>query len=216
MAKIDIVNLEGQKVGDLELHDSVFGVEVRQHLLWEMVKQQLAARRAGTHSTLRRDEVRGGGKKPYRQKGTGRARQGSSRSPNFVGGGKVFTPKPRNYEYAMPRKARKAALRCALSLRASESRLVVVDSLDLAEIKTRRMAEVLTKLNLTSALLVDGNGNVNLAKSVRNLPGATFRAVEGINVYDILKHEGLVLTVGTVKALEERLAVGNSAREGGP
>src|SRR5262245_38938493 len=184
MAKFDVLNLQGKKVSDIELDDSVFAAEVKEHVLWEVVKQQLAARRAGTHSTLRRDEVRGGGKKPFRQKGTGRARQGSSRAPNFVGGGKVFTPKPRSYEYTMPRKARQAALRCALSLRAGESRLIVVDSLNLAEIKTKRMAQALANLKLSSALVVDGAANTNLAKSVRNLPRATFRALEGINVYD--------------------------------
>src|SRR5580765_6825741 len=117
MAKLDIMNLDGQKVGDIELDDSVFGVELKEHLLWEVVKQQLAGRRAGTHSTLRRDEVSGGGKKPFRQKGTGRARQGSSRAPQFVGGGKVFTPKPRDYSYNVPKKVRQAALRSVLSLR---------------------------------------------------------------------------------------------------
>src|SRR5438045_3225056 len=115
MAKLDVVNLEGQKVGDIELDDSIFGVEVKEHLLWEVVKQQLASKRAGTHSTRSRTEARGGGKKPYRQKGTGRARQGSSRSPNHVGGGKVFAPRPRDYSYSVPKKVRQAALRCALS-----------------------------------------------------------------------------------------------------
>src|SRR5579871_6439117 len=134
--KTEIKNLDGKTVGELELSDEVFGVEVKEHLLWEVVKAQRAKQRAGTHSTLRRDEVRGGGKKPYKQKGTGRERQGSSRSPQFVGGGRVFTPKPRDYEYAVPKKVRAGALRSALSLRAKESKIVVVEAFKLDAIKT--------------------------------------------------------------------------------
>src|SRR5436309_9279966 len=125
--KLDVKNLDGKVVGDIELSDDVFGVEVKEYLLWEVVKAQRAKTRAGTHSTKRRDEVRGGGKKPYKQKGTGNARQGSTRAPHFVGGGKVFTPKPRDYAYAIPKKAMAGALRSALSLRTKESRLVVLD-----------------------------------------------------------------------------------------
>ena len=124
MATFDVLNLQGQKVGKFELSDDVFGVETKEHLLWEVVKQQRASVRAGTHSTLRRDEVRGGGRKPYKQKGTGQARQGSTRSPNFVGGGKVFGPKPRDYSYDVPKKVKKAALCGALSLRARENKIV--------------------------------------------------------------------------------------------
>src|SRR5256714_13621959 len=130
--KLDVKNLDGKVVGDIELSDDVFGVEVKEHLLWEVVKAQRAKKRAGTHSTLRRDEVRGGGKKPYKQKGTGNARQGSTRAPNFVGGGKVFTPKPRDYEYSLPKKVMAGALRSALSLRVKESKLVVVKDFELA------------------------------------------------------------------------------------
>lgn len=206
MANTEIVNLDGQKIGSLELQDAVFCAEMKQHLLWEVVKQQLASRRAGTHSTLRRSEVRGGGKKPYRQKGTGNARQGSSRAPNFVGGGKVFTPKPRDYSYTLPKKARKVALRSALSLRFGESKLVVVDSLELPEIKTKRMVRAFKALGLSSVLVLDVDKNENLAKSVRNLPSVTFREVAGLNVYDILRHEGVLLTPSTVRAIENKLA----------
>src|SRR5438128_6209391 len=125
MATVEVKNIEGKKVGDVALDDAVFGVDVNEHLLWEVVKQQRAKTRAGTHSTLRRDEVRGGGKKPFKQKGTGNARQGSTRAPQFVGGGSVFGPKPRDYEYHMPKKARAGALRSALSLKAKEAKLVV-------------------------------------------------------------------------------------------
>lgn len=203
--KTEVKNLDGKKVGELELDDAVFGVEVKEYLLWEVVKAYRAKLRAGTHSTLRRDEVRGGGKKPYKQKGTGNARQGSSRAPQFVGGGRVFTPKPRDYEYAVPKKVRAGALRSALSLRAKESKLVVVDSLALEPAKSKRAASVLRALGVKSALVVDDKENEKLALSLRNLANAKFTAPEGINVYDVLNHETLVLTQATAKALEARL-----------
>jgi large subunit ribosomal protein L4 len=204
--KTEIKNLDGKKVGELELDDAVFGVEVKEHLLWEVVKAQRAKKRAGTHSTKRRDEVRGGGKKPYKQKGTGRARQGSSRAPQFVGGGSVFGPKPRDYSYPVPKKVRAGALRSALSLRAKESKIVVVDRFALDEIKTKRMAGALRALGAESALVVEVRDNEKLQKSLANLPKAKFIAPEGVNVYDILDHETLVLTRDTAKALEQRLA----------
>lgn len=212
MAKFDVVNLEGKKVSEIELSDSVFAAEIKEHVLWEVVKQQLASRRAGTHSTLHRGEVRGGGKKPYRQKGTGNARQGSTRAPNFVGGAKVFSPKPRDYEYSVPKKVRQAALRSALTIRAQEKKLVVLDSASFDAPKTSKAASLLTKLQASSALLVDAAANVNLAKSMRNLAQAKFLAVEGLNTYDILKYPSLVLTVDTVKAIEARLATASPAK----
>jgi large subunit ribosomal protein L4 len=204
MAKIEVKNLEGAKVGDIDLDDSVFGVEVNEHLLWEVVKAQRAKRRAGTASTLRRNEVRGGGKKPWKQKGTGRARQGSSRAPQWVGGGKVFTPKPRDYEYSVPKKVMAGALRSALSLRAKESKLVVLDGFKMDAIKTKRVAEVLKKLGANKALIVDAK-NETLAKSARNLPKAKVLASEGLNVYDVLDHDTLVLTKATVELVTSRL-----------
>jgi len=204
--KTEIKNLDGKTVGELELSDEVFGVEVKEHLLWEVVKAQRAAKRAGTHSTLRRDEVRGGGKKPYKQKGTGRARQGSTRAPQFVGGGSVFGPKPRDYEYTVPKKVRAGALRSALSLRAKESKLVVVDGWKLDAVKTKRVAEALEKLGAPSALVVEDKANGKLALSVRNLARAKYLAPEGLNVYDVLNHETLVLTEAAAKAIEQRLA----------
>jgi large subunit ribosomal protein L4 len=204
MAKIEIKNLDGAKVGDIDLDDSVFGVEVNEHLLWEVVKAQRAKKRAGTASTLRRNEVRGGGKKPWKQKGTGRARQGSSRAPNWVGGGKVFTPKPRDFEYSVPKKVMAGALRSALSLKAKESKIVVLDGFQLDAVKTKRVAEVLKKLGAQKPLIVDAK-NETLAKSARNLAKTKYLATEGLNVYDVLDHDTLILTKATVEAVNNRL-----------
>jgi len=204
MATIEVKNLDGKSVGKVDLDDSVFGVEVNEHLLWEVVKAQRAKRRAGTHSTKRRDEVRGGGKKPYKQKGTGNARQGSIRAPHYVGGGKVFTPKPRDYEYHVPKKVMAGALRSALSLRAKESKLVVLEGFQLDSIKTKRVAEIIKKLGAKKALIVDAK-NETLQKSARNLPKAKYLATEGLNVYDVLDHDTLVLTRATVETVTARL-----------
>jgi large subunit ribosomal protein L4 len=213
MAKIEIKNLSGKTVGDVELDDSVFGVDVNEHLLWEVVKAQRAKRRAGTHSTKRRDEVRGGGKKPYKQKGTGNARQGSSRAPHYVGGGKVFTPKPRDYEYHVPKKVMAGALRSALSLRAKEQKLVVVDSFTLDAPKTKLVSAAIAALGAGTALIVDQK-NETLKKSTRNLPSAKYLATEGINVYDVLDHETLILTRPTLDAITERLKGTLASEEG--
>jgi len=203
--QIDLMNVEGKKVGNIELADAVFATPVKEHLLWEVVKAQRAARRAGTHATKTREFVRGGGKKPYKQKGTGSARQGSSRAPNFVGGGKVFGPHPRDYSYTVPKKVRRAALASALSLRASEKKLVVLDKLSFDAPKTKQLAGILKALGVPSAVVVDGKENVHLSKSVRNLPKSKFLAPEGLNVYDILDHETLILTQGAVRAIEARV-----------
>ena len=202
--KLDVKSLDGKKVGDVTLDDAIFGAEVNEHLLWEVVKMQRANARAGTHSTLRRDEVRGGGKKPFNQKGTGNARQGSIRSPHYVGGGSVFGPKPRDYSYNMPKKAVAGALRSVLSLRAKESKLIVVDGFALTGIKTAKVNGVLKALGLKSALFVDAK-NDNLDKSTRNLPAAKYLRPEGLNVYDVMNHETLVLSKSTVDYLTDRL-----------
>jgi large subunit ribosomal protein L4 len=209
--QIDILNIEGKAVGSLELADDVFGAPVKEYLLWEVVKAQQAAKRAGTHSTLTRANVRGGGKKPYKQKGTGNARQGSTRSPNYVGGGKVFGPHPRDYSYTVPKKVRRAALVCALSLRASEKKLVVLDKLAFEAPKTKQLAGILAALGLPSAVLVDAKENLGLSRSARNLPASKYLAPEGLNVYDILDHTGLILTAEAVKLIEARVHV--DARE---
>ena len=203
--KVEVKNLDGKTVGNVELDDAVFGVEVNEHLLWEMVKAQRAAARAGTHKTKKRDEVRGGGKKPYKQKGTGNARQGSTRSPQFVGGGTVWGPQPRDYSYTVPKKVKRAALASALSLRAQEKKLVIVDAFAFDAPKTKTLAGILKTLGADSAIVVDGKANVNLAKSGRNLPKSKVLAPEGLNVYDILNHPSLVIAADAVKAIEARV-----------
>jgi large subunit ribosomal protein L4 len=203
--QIDIVNIEGKKVGSADLDDAVFGAKVKDYLLWELVKAQQAAKRAGTHATKTRAHVRGGGKKPYKQKGTGNARQGSSRAPNHVGGGKVFGPHPRSYEYTVPKKVKRAALASALSLRAQEKKLVVVDKLAFDAPKTKQMAGILKTLGLAKALVVDEKSNANLFKSVRNLAKAKVLAPEGLNVFDILNHSDLVIAAGVLKQVEKRV-----------
>jgi len=203
--KIDVVSMEGKKVGELELADAVFGAKVKDYLLWEVVKMQQAAKRAGTHATKTRAHVRGGGKKPYKQKGTGNARQGSTRAPNFVGGGKVFGPHPRSYAYTVPKKVKRAALASALSLRVKEKKLVVVDQLAFDAPKTKRMAGILKALGFESALVVDAATNTNAFKSMRNLARAKVLAPEGLNVYDILDHPGLVIAAGALKQIERRV-----------
>ena len=204
MATIEVKNLAGKSVGKVDLDDSVFGVEVNEHLLWEVVKAQRAKRRAGTASTKRRDEVRGGGKKPYKQKGTGNARQGSTRAPHYVGGGKVFTPKPRDYEYHVPKKVMAGALRSALSLRAKEQKVVVVDSFTFDAPKTKLVDQAIATLGAKSALLVDAT-NETLRKSTRNLQHAKYLAHEGLNVYDVLDHETLIMSRATLDAVTARL-----------
>jgi large subunit ribosomal protein L4 len=209
--QIDIVNIEGKKVGQADLSDAVFGAKVKDYLLWEVVKAQRAAKRAGTHDTKTRAEVRGGGKKPYKQKGTGNARQGSSRSPQFVGGGRVFGPHPRSYAYNVPKKVKRAALTSALSLRAKEKKLVIVDGFSFDAPKTKRLAGILKVLGADSAVIVDGKGNANLSKSARNLPKSKYLAPEGLNVYDILNHPTLVIAAGAVKDIETRLTASGRA-----
>jgi large subunit ribosomal protein L4 len=203
--QIDIVNIAGKKVGQADLADAVFGAKVKDYLLWEMVKAQRAAARAGTHKTKKRDEVRGGGKKPYKQKGTGNARQGSTRSPQFVGGGTVWGPQPRSYEYVVPKKVKRAALVSALSLRVKEKKLVVVDAFAFDAPGTKKLAGILKTLGAEKAVVVDGKANVNLALSARNLPKSKVLPPEGLNVYDILNHPSLVIAADAVKAIEARV-----------
>jgi large subunit ribosomal protein L4 len=202
--KIELKNIQGKGVGSIDLDDAVFGAEVHEHLLWEAVKWQLAKRRAGTASTKRMGEVRGTSKKIWKQKGTGQARHGSRQSPIFVGGGSVFGPKPRDYEYDMPRKAKKAALRAALSLRASEQKLVVLDSFS-TDGKTKSVATALKALGGAKALIVDAKSNENLVRGAKNLAKSQWLAPEGLNVYDILRHDTLVLTKDAAALVTEAL-----------
>ncbi|HVO18135.1 MAG TPA: 50S ribosomal protein L4 [Anaeromyxobacter sp.] len=206
MAKFDVYDLDRKKVGELDLADAVFAGEVNEHLFYEVVKAKLASDRSGTHAVKNRSLVSGGGKKPWRQKHTGRARQGSTRASQWVGGGKAMGPKPRDYSYDVPRRVRKAALRAALSLRGQGGKLLIVQEWKPAAPKTAAALKVLQKLGADRALVVDDAANQSLARSVRNLRGADFLAVEGLNVYDILKHDSLVLTAGTAKKLEESLS----------
>jgi len=207
MPKIRVYNLERSDVGELELSDAVFGAKVNEALFYDVVKAQLASRRSGSASTKGRSEVAGSKTKMYRQKGTGNARHGTKRSPTMVGGGQSHGPKPRDYSYRPTRKMRLGALRGALSLKLNEGRLLVVDDFELQEIKTKKLAEVLGKLQVgKSAIIVDAKNNEKLRMSVRNLPTFQFLPPEGVNLYDLLRHESLVLTKSAVEALEKRCA----------
>lgn len=205
MATLPVYNLEREVVSQIDVSDEIFGTEVRVHLFYDAVKWQMARRRAGTAATKGRNDVSGGGKKPYKQKGTGRARQGSRRAPNHVGGGVVHGPTPRSHEIQMNKKARKAALRSALSLRVQQSRLIVVQSLELAEIKTKVAAGIFDRLAEGNALVVESE-NQPLRLSVRNLPNVKYLHVDGLNVYDVLKYRHLVLTEPMVRRIEGALA----------
>jgi large subunit ribosomal protein L4 len=206
MAKFDVYDLDKKKVGELDLADAVFAGEVNEHLFYEVVKAKLASDRSGTHAVKNRSLVSGGGKKPWKQKGTGRARQGSTRASQWVGGGKAMGPKPRDYAYDVPKKVRKAALRSALALRGQGQQLLIVEKWEPTAPKSSAAAKVLAKLGVKKALVVDDGANQALQKSVRNLAGHDFLAVEGLNVYDILKHDTLVLTAASAKKLEEALS----------
>jgi large subunit ribosomal protein L4 len=187
-----------------ELNEAIFGVKSRPHLLHQTVVMQLANRRAGSASTKSKGLVRGGGKKPWRQKGTGRARAGSIRSPLWVGGGTVFGPQPRDYSYRMPRTARREALLSALSTKKREDKLIVVDKIELDRPKTKQMVEALAGLKVESALIVIPRADANIERAARNLPRVKVLRVEGLNVYDLLRYEHLILTESALKALEER------------
>ncbi|MGE0785605.1 MAG: 50S ribosomal protein L4 [Sandaracinaceae bacterium] len=205
MAKVKVYNLKKESVGELELADDVFGVEVNEALFYEVVKAQLASRRAGTKAVKNRAAVAGTGAKMYRQKGTGRARHGDALAPQFRGGGKAHGPKPQDFSYRPTRKMRKGALRSALALKLKEGRLLIVDSFELPEIKTKGLSQVLSALDIPkSSVIVDGATNENLRMSARNLEKHRFLPPEGVNVYDVLRHEHLILTKGAVEALEAR------------
>ena len=213
--KVDVVDLNNEVTGELELDDTVFAAPVREHLFWEVVNWQRARRRAGTHKTKTRGEVRGGGRKPWRQKGTGRARHGSIRSPLWVGGGTTFGPRPRDYSYSMPKKKRRAALRSVLSMKAEQGLLKVVEDLNLPEIKTKKAVQALAKLETPRALVVDVTErdesdntvrhNENLRLSVRNLKDVKYLAAEGLNVEDILRFDALVLSRSAAEQVQEAL-----------
>jgi len=205
MAVTEVFNTDNKKVGEVELNDALFGLEVKKHILHDVVKMQLANRRAGTACTKTRTEVRGGGAKPYRQKGTGRARAGTNSSPLWRGGGVIFGPKPRDYSYKLPKKVRKLGVRMALSARFSENNMIVLDGFELADIKSKQFAEVMKKLNIENGLIVIPEKNENLEKSSRNVHGYKVIPADGLNVYDILLHRSLVVLQPCLGQLEERL-----------
>ena len=204
MPKVAVFNMAGAQVGEMDLSDSVFGIEPNEAVVHQVVKAQLANRRVGTASTKTRGEVRGGGRKPWRQKGTGRARAGSRRSPVWRGGGTVFGPHPRDYSIRLPRKVRRLALKSVLSEKLSNSDIVVLEALSFEEPKTRRMIEVLDALNVVEkALVVTADGDINVVKSARNIPGVKPVRADFMNVYDLLAYDKLVITKDAVAKVEE-------------
>ena len=207
MPKVQVLNMQGAPVGEIELSESVFGIEPNVHVLHSAVVSQQASLRRGTHSTLLRGEVRGGGRKPWRQKGTGRARAGSSRSPLWRGGAVLFGPKPRDYGFTLPRKVRRLALRSALSSKVQDANIIVLDNLSLTEAKTREMVKVLKALNVNKkALVVTTGADEAVLRSARNIEGVKALEVEGLNVLDLLYHDVLVITKDAVTKTEEVLA----------
>lgn len=205
MAVTGIFNIKNEKVGEVELNDALFGVEVKPYILHDIVRMQLAKRRAGTACTKTRGEVQGSKAKPWKQKGTGRARSGSKRSPVWRGGGTVFGPKPRDYSYSLPKKVRKLGLRMALSSRFSENRLVVLDGFEMEEFKSKMFAGVMATLNLDNALIVIPDHDEKLEKSSRNVVGYKVIPTAGVNVYDVLLHKNIILLQSCIGQLEERL-----------
>jgi len=207
MPKVALYNQNGSSVGEIELAESVFGIEPNTHVLHDAVVMQQASLRQGTHDVKGRSEVRGGGRKPWKQKGTGRARQGSIRSPQWVGGGTVFGPTPRSYAYKLPKKVRRLAIKSALSSKVLNDEIKVLEGLELSQVKTKDMVAVLSNLKIErKALVVTGDYNDNVALSVRNIPGVKFVTAEGINVLDVLKHDQLIITKDAVAKVEEVLA----------
>ncbi len=203
MAKVSVYNMEGAQVGELELKDSIFGVEINEPLIHRAVVLQLANKRQGTQSAKTRGEVSGGGRKPWRQKGTGHARQGSTRSPQWTGGGVVFAPKPRDYSFKMNKKEKRLALKSVLTSRVQEDKFVVLDELKLEDAKTKVLVKILQNLKVDKALVVMDNNDQNVVLSARNIPGVKTALTNTINVYDILKYDTVVTTKAAVAAIEE-------------
>jgi large subunit ribosomal protein L4 len=205
MPKVDVYNTEKKKVGEVDLADTIFGTEVKEHLFYAAVRYQMAARRSGTHQTKGRTQVSGGGKKPYRQKGTGRARQGTTRAVQFRGGGVVHGPHNRSHAHNLPKKVRAAALKSALSRRTEENAVTVFDAFEMNEIKTKAFADVMNKFEFEDLLLVLHEKDDKVYRSARNIPGVKVLPVAGLNVYDILDHKNLALTTSAIDAVVARL-----------
>ena len=203
MANVSVYNMEGNEVGTLELNDAVFGVEVNEHLVHLAVVAQLANKRQGTQKAKTRSEVSGGGRKPWRQKGTGHARQGSTRAPQWTGGGVVFAPVPRDYSFKMNKKEKRAALKSVLTSKVQENKFIVLDELKLAEVKTKEMKKVLDNLKVNNALVIIGDDSENVALSARNIAGVQTASVNTINVFDMLKYNTIIATKSSVASIEE-------------
>ena len=203
MAKVAVYNMEGKEVDSIELNDSIFGVEINEHLVHMAVLQQLANKRQGTQKAKTRSEVRGGGRKPWRQKGTGHARQGSTRSPQWTGGGVVFAPTPRDYSFKLNKKEKRAALKSALTSRVVENKFVVLDELKLDEIKTKKFVEVLKNLNVEKALVVLNDMDEKVIASAANIPTVKTTQTNELNVFDVLKYDTVVVTKAAVATIEE-------------
>ena len=203
MAEVSVLNMEGNDAQKLNLHDGIFGVEINEHLVHLAVVSQLANNRQGTQSAKTRSEVRGGGRKPWRQKGTGHARQGSIRAPQWTGGGVVFAPKPREYSKKLNKKERRLALKSALTSRVNENKFIVVDEFKFDDVKTKNVANMLNNLNVKKALVIMGDKNDNLILSARNIPGVKTALTSTINVYDILKYDTVVVSKEAVANIEE-------------
>ena len=207
MPKVNVYNILGEQVGEIELKDTIFGVEVNEHVLYEVVKNQLANKRQGTQSARTRAEVRGGGRKPWRQKGTGRARQGSIRAPHWVGGGVAFAPKPRDYSYKVPKKVKWLAIKSALSSKVLNDEIIVLEELKLEEPKTKEMAKILANIKASkTALIVMDEKDINVIKSAKNIPNVQTALVNTLNVYDILKFDTFIITKDAVRKVEEVFA----------
>ena len=203
MANVNVYNIEGKEVGTIELNDAVFGVEVNEHLMHMAVVQQLANKRQGTQKAKTRSEVSGGGRKPWRQKGTGHARQGSTRAPQWTGGGVVFAPTPRDYSFKLNKKEKRAALKSALSSRVQDNKFIVIDEMNFGEIKTKNFQNMLNNLSVAKALVVIEEGNTNAVLSARNIADVKTAATNTINVYDILKYNTVIASKAAVATIEE-------------
>ena len=203
MANVSVYNIEGKEVGTIDLSDAVFGVEVNEHLMHMAVVQQLANKRQGTQKAKTRSEVSGGGRKPWRQKGTGNARQGSTRAPQWTGGGVVFAPTPRDYSFKLNKKEKRAALKSALTSRVEENKFIVVDEMNFGEIKTKNFQTMLNNLSVAKALVVLEEGNTNAVLSARNIEGVKTAGTNTINVYDILKYNTVIATKAAIATIEE-------------
>ena len=203
MAKVAVLNMAGNEVGTIELNDAVFGVEINEHLVHMAVLQQLANNRQGTQKAKTRSEVSGGGKKPYRQKGTGHARQGSTRAPHYTGGGVVFAPVPRDYSFKLNKKEKRAALKSALTSRVVENKFIVLDELKFEEIKTKKFVEIMNNLNVSKALVVLNEMDANVIASAKNIPSVKTTQTNELNVFDVLKYDTVVVTKAAIATIEE-------------